>query len=113
MDRLEDMMNKYDQQWNDLVRAARRAPVKPLPDAAPYAFSSRVVAQWKQRPAESLLNVWRLVSLRVLAFGCGVMLCSLAASYGTIEETLLAGGPDPALEVVELTGDQLEEVWVP
>lgn len=106
-------MNKHDQQWQRLVKAARTAPAHPLPESAPFGFAARVVARWREQPLPSLFNVWRMLSVRVLAFGCVVMLISLAASYGVIRDEWLAPREDLTVQVFESTGEQIEEVLLP
>ncbi len=105
-------MNKHDQQWERLLKVAREVPRKPLPEA-PMGFATRVVARWKEHPLPSLFNVWKMLSLRVLGFGCVVMVASLAASYGVIREHWLEPQPDISVQLIESAGEQIDEVLLP
>jgi hypothetical protein len=105
-------MNRPDQHWERLVSEAHRAPARPMPEA-PLGFATRVVARWREHPLPSLVSVWKMLSLRVLAFGCVVMVASLAASYGVIREQWLEPPPDIAAQVLESAAGQVEEVLLP
>jgi len=106
-------MSNHEQSWDRLVKAARQAPPRPRPDSAPPGFATRVVARWHEQAPPSLLSVWKFLSLRVLAFGCAVMVASLAASYGVIRDEWLAPRPDISVQLIESTGAQAEEVLLP
>lgn len=100
-----------DKRWQRIVSAALKAPAKAAPEM-PHGFSTRVVAHWKAQPTQSLSAIWKRLSLRVLAFGCLVMIGSMVASQGEIRETLL-NGKDVHQSVEELAQSQIEEVWLP
>lgn len=105
-------MKQTESQWDRLVQTARTAPPRPLPEA-PFGFATRVVARWAEQQMPSLFNLWKLLSLRVLAFGCLVMVASLGASYGVIREELARPQADLTVQVFEAAGVQLEEVLLP
>lgn len=106
------MKSDMDTRWRRIVSAARKAPAKPEPEMPP-GFSTRVVAHWKSNPTQSLFATWKRLSLRVLAFGCLVMVASMLASHGEIRDTLSSVNPDVSQSVAELTQSQIEEVWMP
>lgn len=104
-------MNQRDANWQRLIKAARTAP-RPEPPAAPYGFAARVVARWQAAPPPSLLGVWEFLSVRVLAFGCAVMVISLVTSYGVIREEW---GQTPSVTetVANLADSQIKMVVLP
>lgn len=104
-------MNRLDANWRRLVKAARTAP-RPEPTEAPYGFATRVIARWQESPAPSLLGVWEFLSLRVLAFGCAVMVVSLATGYSVIREELVEA-PSVTETVVNLADNQIEMALLP
>lgn len=104
-------MNKLDSTWRRLVKAARTAP-RPASMEAPYGFATRVVARWQAAPAPSLLGVWEVLSLRVLAFGCAATVISLVTGYGVIREELVET-PSVTETVVQMADTQIEMVLLP
>jgi hypothetical protein len=106
-------MNKHDQQWERLMQAAAQAPPRRLPVAAPFGFATRVVARWRERPSPSIFGIWKMLSARVLAFGCVVMIASLAATYGVISEELLRPAPDLTVQLFESASEDIEEILLP
>ena len=78
----------------------------------PFGFATRVVACWQETPAVSLLGVWEFLSLRVLVFGCAVMLISLATGYSVIREELVET-PSVTETVVNLADNQIEMILLP
>lgn len=104
-------MNRQDANWRRLVKAAHTAPRPPAPEA-PLGFAARVVARWQAAPSPSLLGVWEFLSLRVLAFGCAVMMISLVTGYGVIREEFVET-PSVTETVVNLADSQIEMVLQP
>lgn len=98
-------MNKYDQAWQRLAAAARRAA--PAGDeSAPYGFSTRVVAHafGEERPAPSL---FAQLSLRAAVAACLLAIVAVAVNYSAIkgafqEESAVAASDDPVAEVVNM-----------
>lgn len=105
-------MNRWDATWQRLIKAARTAPRPETPAAAPYGFAGRVVARWQAAPSPSLLGVWEFLSVRVLAFGCAVMVISLVTGYGVIREEWVET-PSVTETVANLTDNQIEMVVLP
>ena len=82
-------MKDFESRWQQLVAAARQAPVAD-DAAAPYGFATRVAARAlsrQDRPA--LLAVFGRFSVRALWVACLLMLASMAANY-----IAFAGGED-------------------
>jgi len=76
-------MNSINEQLQRLLQAAARAP-RHLPDEAPLALQSKVLAHWRCGAAD-LPHLLVLPMLRRAAFcACLVMLLSLAFSYSAI-----------------------------
>lgn len=73
-------MKDFESRWQQLVAAARQAPV-PAAAAAPYGFATRVAARalGEERPA--LLAVFGRFSLRALWVAGLLMLASVAVHY--------------------------------
>jgi hypothetical protein len=96
-------MNKFDQAWQRLAAAARRAP--PAGDeSAPYGFSTRVAALAfaAQRPPTS---AFARLSLRAAAVACLLAVVAVALNFSAItgafeDEWSVAAGDDPIAEVV-------------
>ncbi len=73
--------------WSRLARTARQSP-EPAAAEAPFGFATRVVAQWQTAPAPSLASVWETLSKRILAVSCALMVITVVASYGLIQESV-------------------------
>ena len=73
-------MNEFESKWQRLITVARQAP-EASDVAAPYGFSTRVVARalGDERPA--VLAVFGRFSVRALWVACLFTLVSLAANY--------------------------------
>jgi hypothetical protein len=81
-------MNPLDHHLDRLFRAAAQAP-RPAPVEVPFAVECRVLAQWRQRPADTdvwndLLNFLPLLR-RGFALACALALLSLAVSFWEME----------------------------
>jgi len=93
-------MSNYDQAWQRLAAAARRAPDE-RDDAAPYGFSTRVaaLAMAAGRPKRSMIEQ---LSLRAMGIACLLALVAVGTNYSTIshlfdDETPPADDPVAAL----------------
>jgi ABC-type Na+ efflux pump permease subunit len=74
-------MKDFEPKWQQLVAAARRAPVDD-DLAAPYGFATRVAARaFSQKPPFALLAVFGRFSVRALWMAGVLMLVSMAANY--------------------------------
>jgi hypothetical protein len=78
-------MNLNDQMLQRLVRSAARAP-RPLPEGAPLAVESKVLACWRRLPFEAVDRAQLVLPLlrRAAVCACVLMLVSIALSYGAI-----------------------------
>jgi hypothetical protein len=99
-------MNKYDQAWQKLVAAARRAAPSGDDESAPFGFSTRVAAMafGAESPPPS---VFARLSLRAAAVACVLAVVSVAVNYRAItgafeNESAVATSDDPVAEVVNL-----------
>lgn len=87
--------DRYDNAW---VRLARRAgEARPAPEALPYGFATRVLAQWKGGKAESPIAFLEWLTVRGLAVALFILLGSAAFGYESLigvftGETAIAGG---------------------
>ena len=89
-------MNEFEQRWKQA--AAHLA--KPLrDDAAPFGFSTRVVAKWRAQP--SLATVWQRIALRFCT--ALAILVAVLASF----DALTAGEGDALRPDIERTVDEL------
>jgi hypothetical protein len=87
-------MNNFDQKWQRLTAAARRAPAAG-DEAAPQGFATRVAARALEAPpAGPWFGVERL-ALRGLLAACALCAASVAFHYATGELTV--EGEDEAL----------------
>jgi hypothetical protein len=98
-------MNSFDNNWQRLVSAARRASPD-ADEAAPYGFSTRVVALAFERAQPSPSAVARL-SLRAAFIACALAVAAVAANYSVIrgafeDSPSAAASDDPVAEVVDL-----------
>jgi len=75
-------MNNYDQAWQRLAAAARRAPDE-REVAAPFGFSTRVAAQALAARPSRLSSLERL-SLRAMVAACLLALVAVATNYSTL-----------------------------
>ncbi len=95
-------MNPSDQKWNRLTAGARSAP-DDRDTAAPYGFSTRVVAlAFAQQRVGSLLERF---SLRALGIAALLALVCVAANYSSVAGSLgddSASTDDPVAEIVDL-----------
>ncbi len=74
-------MKDFESRWEQLATGARQAPARD-DVAAPYGFSTRVVARAFSAPAApTVLGVFRLFSIRALWMAGLLMLMSMAANY--------------------------------
>jgi hypothetical protein len=98
-------MNKYDQAWQKLVAAARRAP--PARDeSAPFGFSTRVAALAFGAERQSP-SIFSRLSLRAAAVACLLAVAAVALNYSAIkgafeDDSAVAANDDPVAEVVNL-----------
>jgi len=99
-------MNRYDQAWQRLVAAARRAAPAGRDESAPYGFPTRVAALafGAESPSPS---IFARLSLRAAAVACVLALVSVAVNYRAItgvfeNESVVAANDDPVAEVVNL-----------
>ena len=95
-------MKDFESRWQQLVSAARQAPVAD-DAAAPYGFATRIAARAlsaEDRPA--LVAVFGRFSVRALWVACLLVLVSMAANYmafASSEDDEL-GLTDPVSEVL-------------
>jgi hypothetical protein len=83
-------MNRQSTPWEQLMAAARRAPVRDeRDDTAPFGFAARVAAQAmsSQRESFSLFDHFSpRASLRALGVACAMALVVAGASYPMIDK---------------------------
>lgn len=71
-----------DDPLSRLLSAAAKAE-QPAEEPIPFGFETRVLAQWRKRPEDSTLRIFR----GALAFGCAAAVISLALSYQTLNSS--------------------------
>jgi len=71
--------------WMRLADAARRAPAAPPPDM-PFAFDTRVLAEWRCRGEAEGTLPWALLLRGALVCASLIMLLSVAMNYQTLRE---------------------------
>ena len=82
-------MKDFESRWQQLVSAARQAPVAD-DAAAPYGFATRIAARaLSEQGRPALVAVFGRFSVRALWAACLLMLVSMAANY-----IAFAGGED-------------------
>ena len=82
-------MKDFESRWQQLVAAARQAPVAD-DAAAPYGFATRIAARaLREQGRPALVAVFGRFSVRALWAACLLMLVSMAANY-----LASAGGED-------------------
>jgi hypothetical protein len=93
-------MSNYDQAWQRLAAAARRAPEEP-DTAAPYGFSVRIaaLAMAAERPKLSMIEQ---LSLRAMGVACLLAVVAVGMNYSALshlfdDETPPADDPVAAL----------------
>src|ERR1035438_190699 len=94
-------MNKYDQAWQKLVAAARRAAPAGEDESAPFGFSTRVAALafGAESPAPS---IFARLAPRAAAVARGLPVVSVAVNYRAITgafegESARRARPHPSL----------------
>jgi hypothetical protein len=97
-------MNKYDQAWQRLAAAARKAPA-PADEPAPFGFATRVAAQAFD-PARAAPSAFGRLALRAAALACLFAVAAVGFNYsaivGAFDDEPAAAGDDPIAEVVNL-----------
>jgi hypothetical protein len=79
-------MNPTDDLLDRCFRRARTATEKPLPDAAPAGFATRVLAQWREAESRDW-TLWLLPRAIGIAAVCAAAMFALqAASPRPVEE---------------------------
>lgn len=58
-------MKDFDQRWQTLARRASGLPAE-LPGELPFGFATRILAQYRQAPAEPWEEIFSLVGVRAL-----------------------------------------------
>ena len=92
-------MNEFEERWK---QAAAHLAKPARDDAAPFGFSTRVVAKWRAQP--SLATVWQRLALRFCT--ALAILVAVLASF----DALTAGEGDALRPDIERTVDEL--FWV-
>lgn len=95
-------MNKMDEVWQRLVRAARRPPAAALP-TAPHGFAARVVARWLGQEPGREIDLWVMLARQVLTGAVIVMAGVVAIKYSELATTWsFLTGSGPLLEIMPL-----------
>jgi hypothetical protein len=82
-------MKDFESRWQQLVSAARQAPIAD-DAAAPYGFATRIAARaFSAEGRPVLVAIFGRFSVRALWAACLLMLVSMAANY-----IAFAGGED-------------------
>src|ERR1017187_8344190 len=107
-------MNKYDQAWQKLFAAARRAAPAGEDESAPFGFSTRVAALafGAESPAPS---IFAPLAVRAAAVACVLAVFSVAVNYRAITgafegESAVAANDDPVAEVVNRSEEHTSEL---
>ena len=94
-------MKDFDRRWK-LAAAAQREVDMAEPEAAPYGFATRVVAQWRSGSAElPLAVIWQRLAWRILG-GVATALALVVAVHVTLDTDGDELAPDVADTIPEL-----------
>ncbi len=78
-------MNRINQHWQRLFRAAARAP-RDWPAEPPFGFEARVLAGWRSALAADDSALLLALLRRAFVCACLMMLLSVAVHYGFLTD---------------------------
>lgn len=79
-----------NQNWEQLVKLARKAPPEILaPAEMPIGFAERILARRRKAEASSIASVWEFIALRV-SVAAVVLMVGVLALDGSDSEDLIA-----------------------